>query len=320
MTNILLSSAGRRVELARAFKTELTARGLSGKVIATDCNPQLSAACHVADLAFASPRVNDKNYIGFMLDLCKANRVSIVVPTIDPELLVLSQNRQLFEDEGIAVIISDENLVRRCRDKRLTAGLFRQLGIDTPAIYDPSDIRFPCFAKPYDGSCSIGARVIAHEGMMGEGSHSPEDMIFMELIDGTHKEYTVDAYYDRWGRLTCFVPRHRIAVRAGEICKGVTRRNHVYDYLYPKIKTMDGAKGCLTLQLFANENTGRVAAIEINPRFGGGYPLSYRAGANYPGWLIDEYIKGLSIPFEDRWEEDLMTLRYDADIFTHGTG
>lgn len=319
MTNILLLSAGRRVELAQAFISEIKARGLHAKMLATDLKPELSAACQMVDVAVKAPRVNDPSYIDFLLSTCKAHKVGMVIPTIDTELLLLAQYRDIFAAEGVHLIISDEALVRDCRDKRLTARLFRNLGIDTPRIFDRSDIQFPCFAKPYDGSCSVGASVVHDVNMLSDAMLADEKMMFMELIDGSHTEFTVDAYYDQAGQLVCFVPRQRIEVRGGEISKGVTRRNQVYEYLLPKLRQIEGARGCITLQLFANFQTARFAALEINPRFGGGYPLSYSAGANYPGWLIDEYLLNRKIPFFDGWEADLLMLRYDAKELVHGS-
>ncbi|RTZ49695.1 hypothetical protein EJ377_05105 [Chryseobacterium arthrosphaerae] len=54
--------------------------------------------------------------------------------------------------------------------------------------------------------------------------------------------------------------------------------------------------------------------IEINPRFGGGYPLSYLAGANYPEWLLKEYFMGHDIPYFEDWEDNLLMLRYDDEV------
>jgi carbamoyl-phosphate synthase large subunit len=318
MSNILILSAGRRVELVRSFQAELVKRGLSSKVLTTDMSPETSAACQVSDLAIKSPRVTEHGYIDFLLDACNVNGVALVVPTIDTELLLLSQHRLKFESEGIHLVISDEALIQKCRDKRLTSQLFTELGIDTPRIYSQDEIEFPCFAKPYDGSCSIGASVVESADMLSDAMLSDAKMMFMELVDSTHVEYTVDAYYDRHEVLKCFVPRQRIETRAGEVSKGVTKRHYVYEYLMDKLPQIKGARGCITLQLFSHAQTQRFAALEINPRFGGGFPLSYSAGANYPGWLIDEYLFGRDLTFMDDWEFDLMMLRYDAKVLVHG--
>jgi len=318
MNNVLILSAGRRVELALAFSAELKARKLDARVFATDMKPEISAACHVVDKWFRAPR--DPSYIDFLLDTCREQSVSLVIPTIDTELLVLSSHREAFALEGAHISVSDEDLVRQCRDKRLTAELFKRLGIDTPQLFNRDALRFPCFVKPVDGSCSIGAARIDSSHMMSEAVLADENMMFMEFIDSTHVEYTVDAYFDRHGDMRCLVPRERLETRAGEVSKGVTRQNHVYDYLKTRLARLEGARGCITLQLFSNAESGRFAALEINPRFGGGYPLSYSAGANYPGWLIDEYVLQRDIPFFDGWENNLLMLRYDAKVLVHGFG
>lgn len=317
-TNVLVLSAGRRVELLQAFRRELATRFPSAAVYATDLRPALSAACHVADKAFAVPRVTADGYMDQLLELCVSHDVGLVVPTIDTELLGLAQARSRFEREGVHLVISDESLIHRCRDKRQTAALFRSLDVDVPRMMQAGELSFPCFAKPYDGSRSVGAIKLAEEADLTETMRADAKLMFMEYIDASHEEYTVDAYFDRAGCLRCLVPRHRIEVRDGEINKGISRKNHVYDYLVERLDRIEGARGCLTVQLFARPDGSRYAGLEINPRFGGGYPLSYAAGANYPGWLIDEYLLGREIPFFDGWEADLLMLRYDAQVLVHG--
>jgi carbamoyl-phosphate synthase large subunit len=312
--NALLLSAGRRVELIKAFKQELQQRGLQSLIFATDLKPEMSAACQLADQAFAVPRVTEPGYTDELLALCLEHEVGLVVPTIDTELPGLAEQRDRFAAEGIELVISDAALVRVCRDKRLTAQLFNSVCIDVPKIFDRQQLTFPCFAKPYDGSRSVGATKLSEAADLSDGMLEDPKLIFMEFINHTFEEYTVDAYYDRVGVLRCVVPRHRLEVRDGEVNKGVTRKHHVYEYLIEKLAKINGARGCLTVQLFAHPLEKRYAALEINPRFGGGYPLSYAAGANYPGWLIDEYLLQKEIDFYDAWTPDLMMLRYDAHV------
>lgn len=312
--NVLLLSAGRRVELLGAFRHELNKRNLSSSLFAADLNPEMSAACHLADQSFALPRVTSEGYIEELLALCQRQQVGLVVPTIDTELLGLAQQRVRFAELGIHIVISDEAFIRVCRDKRLTTQLFKDLKIDTPQLFETSHLTFPCFAKPYDGSRSIGAAKISHESDLTDEIRSNPKMMFMEFIDDSFEEFTVDAYFDREGCFKCLVPRHRLEVRDGEISKGVTRKHHVYSYLIERLDKIEGARGCLTVQLFANLAQNRYAALEINPRFGGGYPLSYFSGANYPGWLIDEYLLNKEVSFFDEWEADLMMLRYDSQV------
>lgn len=316
--NVLILSCGRRVELVRAFKTELEARLPGARVLATDLKPETSAACHAADRAFIAPRVTDPGYHDFLMDLCMREGVGLVVPTIDTELLGLALNRERFAARGVELIISNEALVSACRDKRRTSALFKDVGIEVPRILERDALQFPCFVKPYDGSRSVGAKLLSDTESVTSAILNDAKMMFMEFIDSTHQEYTVDAYYDRHGTLKCLVPRERLEVRDGEVNKGVTRKNYVYHYLAEKLSKVQGARGCLTIQLFAKAESPRYAALEINPRFGGGFPLTYAAGGNYPGWLIDEYLLGKETQAFDEWEADLLMLRYDAKILVHG--
>ena len=315
--NVLVLSAGRRVELVQIFREARDRRIPHAKVFATDFRPSLSPACQIADRAFEAPKVTAQEYINYLLDLCGQQSIGMLIPTIDTELKVLALNRKRFEDRGVQIVISTPELVAACRDKRKTADIFDRLQISQPAIYPRGDIQFPCFCKPYDGSCSVGALPLTSPAMLTPELLANEKNMFMELIGKDYSEYTIDAYYDRSSRLCCLVPRERIEVRGGEISKGATRKNFVYDYLDARLPLLEGARGCITVQVFANPITESIKALEINPRFGGGYPLAEAAGANYPDWLIREYLLNESVPCFDEWEPNLLMLRYDAKVIVH---
>jgi carbamoyl-phosphate synthase large subunit len=315
--NILILSAGRRVELVQSFQKALKHHFPNSIVCATDLRPQLSAACQIADQAFVAPRVTAPEYIDFLLNLCDEHSIGMLIPTIDTELNLLAENRSQFEDRGIFIIISSAALVAACRDKRNTIAIYDQMDIDQPAIYSRENLKFPCFCKPYDGSCSVGAQAIPDANSLTIELIENEKNMFMELVGKEYGEYTVDAYYDRRGELRCLVPRERIEVRGGEVSKGITRKNYVYRYLRNRLEKMEGARGCITIQIFANPENELIKALEINPRFGGGYPLSFAAGANYPDWLIREYFLNDPVTFFDAWEDNLLMLRYDSQILVH---
>jgi carbamoyl-phosphate synthase large subunit len=318
MKNVLVLSVGRRVELAQIFLEEVKKRDPKARVFAVDLDPDHSAACQIVDRAYAAPRVTEFHYLEFVLELCIENDIGLVVPTIDTELLVLAEHREKFDAIGVSLVISRLDFVRSCRDKRLTIDLFNQLELDSPLLYERDKLSFPCFVKPYDGSCSVGARKLESVDELTAQLLSDKKMIFMELIGSDYSEYTVDAYFDRQETLRCLVPRKRIEVRAGEVSKGVTRKNYVYKYLLPRLQKVKGASGCITFQVFVRDEPERILGLEINPRFGGGFPLTYSAGANFVGWLLDEYLLGKEVPFYDQWEENLLMLRYDAKVLVHG--
>lgn len=316
--NILITSAGQRVSLVRAFQQELKNLYPGAKIFTTDMCPQLSAACHVSDQSFPVKRVTDPGYIDDLLSLCENNRIRMVVPTIDTELQVLAQNKPRFNEQGIHVIISSPPFVAQCRDKRKIHCFFQQKGIAVPEPIEKSNPRFPLFIKPYDGSLSADNFIIRSASDFTDYHFNNEKLLFMEYIDKTeYDEYTVDMYYDKQHAVKCIVPRRRLLVRAGEINKGVTCKNRIVSFLKEKLGVIDGAVGCLTVQVFMHKATERIVAIEINPRFGGGFPLSYRAGANYPLWLIREYFHDKTIPYTENWEDGLLMLRYDDEVIVH---
>ncbi len=318
--NILITSAGRRVSLIRAFKKELINFFHNGKVFTTDISPELSSACQDADGYFKVPRVNEANYISELCEIVKNNRIGLIIPTIDSELLLLSEHIEEIEVLGCKVVVSDKNLIAKCRDKRQTSGLFSSYGIQVPKIYDKDNFQYPMFVKPFDGSRSVDAHLVNNEEELQERFITNDRFMLMEYIDHSqHVEYTVDAYYDKNSNLKCLIPRERILIRDGEVNKGITRKNEVYDILIKKLSSIKGAIGVLTIQFFVNkENNKMIYGIEINPRFGGGFPLSYDAGGNYPGYIIREYLMGEEIDWCDSWEDHCLMLRYDSEVIVHG--
>ncbi|MDQ3292531.1 MAG: ATP-grasp domain-containing protein [Bacteroidota bacterium] len=316
--NILITSAGRRVSLVRAFKNEVKLFFPDSKVFTSDMNPKLSAACNVSDGYFKMKSVGDPSYINDLLELCLAQKIKLVVPTIDTELQVLANHKDSFAERGIHLVVSSADFISKCRDKRKTNQFFEQCGITIPAAIDKQNPTFPLFIKPYDGSLSADIFIVRRPEELTHYHMTNEKLLFMEYIDkAEHDEYTVDMYYGKDNQVKCIVPRRRIEIRGGEISKGITSKNIIVPYLKEKIGHIAGAIGCLTVQVFLNKNTHQIYGIEINPRFGGGYPLSYQAGANYPNWLVKEYLLSEEIPYTDNWSNNLLMLRYDDEVLVH---
>lgn len=313
--NILITSAGKRVELLLEFKKELKSVFPNSQVLTVDMNPHMSPACRLSDGAFTVPPVSSPQYIECLLEICKENKIKLVIPTIDTELLILSENKDLFLKHGINIMVSDPEFISICRDKRKTKLFFDANGIKNPELRDLSDPVFPIFAKPYDGSLSTNIHIIHSVDELTPEIQSDPKLIFMEFIDkNEYKEFTVDLYYNIEGKLIEIVPRERIEIRSGEVNKGATRKNFIVQYIKTKMSFIAGARGCICIQLFYREKDNDVIGIEINPRFGGGYPLSYYSGANFPKYLIDEYFLNKSLEYTDLWRDNTVMLRYDSQV------
>lgn len=316
--NILITSVGKRVSLVRIFQEALRKLSLQAKVYTTDMKPEMAPAGFVSDGCFKVPRVTDDNYINRLIDICCTNNIGLIIPTIDTELALLAENKSLLREKGVEVIVSSTDFVCACRDKRKTSALFQQLDICIPEIRDKYHPKFPLFAKPYDGSLSKDIYVIRNsEELTPEIMQHPK-LIFMEYIDKTqYKEFTVDMYYGKDNKVKAIIPRERVEIRAGEINKGYTRKNHLVSFLKERMDYIPGVVGCICIQLFYNEMTHKVFGIEINPRFGGGYPLSYYAGANFPEYLLREYFLNESLSYTDGWKDNTLMLRYDSEVIVY---
>ena len=314
--NILITSAGQRVALVRGFQETLKRFFPDGKVYTTDMNPKLAPAAYVSDGCFEVPRCTSEDYIESLLTICLGNDIGLIVPTIDTELAVLSANKEIFANQGIFVSVSDYEFVMMCRDKRNTGEFFEKHGIRVPKPIDKYHPSFPMFAKPYDGSLSTNLHYIKNaEELTAEILNDPK-LLFMEYIDKeVYKEYTVDMYYGKDNKVKCIVPRERIKIRAGEINKGLTEKEPLTSYLYERLETIEGCVGCICIQVFLNPSSDDVVGIEINPRFGGGYPQTYAAGGNYAEYLIREYFLGEEIQYKDDWKDHLLMLRYDDAVY-----
>jgi len=314
--NILITSAGKRVALTQYFKTTLNRFFSEAKVFITDMNPRMAPVSYICDGCYKVPRVTSPEYPEVLMKICEENEIGMIIATIDTELLLLADLKEEFNKRGIIVMVSDKPFITMCRDKRNTGEFFESHGIRVPKEIDKYHPTFPLFAKPYDGSLSANLHYIRNAEELTPEIMNDEKLLFMEYIDkNVYKEYTVDMYYGKDNRVKCIVPRERIEIRAGEINKGRTAKNEIVDVLKRQFDYIEGCVGCICMQLFFHPETKDIVGIEINPRFGGGYPLSYACGGNYPELLIREYFLGEEIEYFDDWKDGMLMLRYDDAIF-----
>ena len=316
MNNILITSAGRRVSLVKAFKTASKLLKINTKVFITDLDPKTAPVSYFADKSFKIGFFNSSNYINDLLEICTKNNVSTIVPTIDTELIQLANAKSVFKANGIDIIISNLELIEILRDKITTNTFFNSLNIKTPAIYNKDTMKFPVFLKPLNGSNSKGIYKADNIKEIKPSDLESKNMMLLEYIDNTiYDEYTIDLYYDKNSNLKCVVPRIRLKVVGGESNQGITRKNEVLDYIKDKFNFLEGAIGCLTLQVFSKKSTpSDIFGIEINPRFGGGYPFALNAGANYPEFILREYLLNEKIQYFDKWKNNCLNIRYENEI------
>jgi carbamoyl-phosphate synthase large subunit len=316
--NILFTSSGRRVSLLQLFRQALAKLGLPGQIIAADAKTT-SPTSFVADVRETVPPVANSAYVQVLEDLCRKHDVRLVVPLIDHELHILAPYRDAFSRAGTTLLVSSLETARTCLDKRRTHRFFKRHGIPTPELLDPDVLRgpgranFPLVIKPVTGSSSIGFTVVHSQHELLFYLDRCRDALVQEFVTGD--EYTLDVLVDLQQRVRCVVPRLRLETRAGEISKGVTVKDPCLIEMGKRVvECLPGAVGCITVQCFLTPQK-QIKLIEINPRFGGGFPLSARAGADYPRWIIEMVLGRDPDIALDGWQEGTVMLRYDEAIF-----
>ena len=256
-----------------------------------------------------------------MLSIVKTNKVKLLIPTVDLDLKLLARSKPIFSALGCRVLVSSPQVVGICQDKRETYRFLLKNGFEGPVTMSirsalaKKKLKWPCFLKPWDGYASRGNAIVKNRNELLTFSKRIPNPICQEYIEGT--EHTCDVYVDFNMKARCVVPRKRIEVRAGEVSKGQVVKNlHIMSESAKLVETLGAGPGVITLQLFLTRND-KIKFIEVNPRFGGGAPLSIKAGANFPKWILQELIgKKVNIRF-DNFKDNLIMLRYDSEVWVN---
>jgi carbamoyl-phosphate synthase large subunit len=315
--NILVTSAGRRVALVKYFKDAIKKIDhINGRVISVDASP-LAAALFVSDDYYIVPKNSEDNFVDALLNVCLKEKINIVIPTIDTELFILAKNKERFRAQEIVISISDEEVINICRSKYNTFKFFKKNNIPTVNTFLPNQLKnkrrinFPLFLKPNKGSSSIGSYKINNKKELDFFIDYIDDPIIQEFADG--QEYTLDILSDFYRKVINIIPRKRIETRAGEINKGITVFDKKIISHAKKVAEKLMSIGPITVQCFLKSDN--IKFTEINPRFGGGYPLSHEAGANYPELLIRMAL-GENIETQiGNFKNNLVMLRWEDAVF-----
>jgi carbamoyl-phosphate synthase large subunit len=332
MLNILFTCAGRRNYLINYFKEAL---GDMGLVIAADA--QLNAPALVdADRAELVPDIYDQAYIPTLIRLVKQHRINAIISLNDLELPILAENKGLLSEAGARVIVSDSQVINIAFDKWATARFITSIGLNSPKTYleleeakkalTKGELSFPLVLKPRFGSASIGIefpesleelelaytlqmlklqKSILKEASSGDMEHA---LIIQEKLGG--QEYGMDVLNDFNGHYVGSFARLKLAMRSGETDKALSVIDPRFEAAGKVLGEKLGHIGSMDCDLFLDGD--KVYVLELNPRFGGGYPFSHESGANIAGlyvhWLsgkkgtedFNSYKAGLSFSKCDR--------------------
>jgi len=313
---ILLTAIGKRVQLIKHLKKE-------NYIIGVD-KDELIPGRYFVNSFFTIPEIGDMTYISALLTICEREKIDLLIPLFEKEFLILDSNREEFENLGTTLLLSNRPILEICNDKWNTYNFFKENSISTAKtclIEDVEDkninMKFPLILKPREGMGSKGIFFARNKQELSHLSINLKNYIVQEMVEGT--EYTMDVLCDLEGKVLSIVPRQRLEVRAGEVVKSKSVKD--IDLIEKTLDLVDklnskndnGAIGPMNIQCIVNEKKD-MRFIEINPRFGGGVPLTFESGVDY-GRVLREMTMGQEIePMLGNFKESIM-LRFDDAIF-----
>lgn len=320
--SVLFTCVGRRVSLLRDFRKAADNLGVDITIIGVENNP-LSPALYECDKKYLVNTIAHPNYIDELIEIIRSDKVDMIIPTIDLDLKILSENKAIFQENGCRLLLSSRKVVEICQDKRKTQEFLASEGFDYPRLVDAEmlesvEVEFPVFLKPWNGSASKGNARADDPKELEFYSSAIKNCIIQEFVKGD--EYTCDAYVDFDMKVRCVVPRKRIEVRSGEVSKGrVCMNEKIIKQVKTLVEKLGAGPGVVTIQLFLTDRD-EIKFIEINPRFGGGVPLSIKAGANFPEWLLTEILNDKPVIEHGKIMDGLAMLRFDSEIWINKEG
>lgn len=304
--NVLLTCAGRRNYLIEYFREAL---GGTGSIYAADASPD-APALQEADRAFIVPTLDDPGYFGALLEICREHQVRLLLSLMDLELPHLAEHQARFREMGTVPVISSSEVVGTCCDKWRTFQFLSSHGIGCPKTFgslaeandalDAGEVSLPLMVKPRWGTASLclsraetrDQLPLAYEHVKAQLAHTilgnvgdeqrDERILIQECLQGI--EYGLDVVNDLEGNHVCTFARRKLSMRHGETERATTVSNDRLSELGRKIGESLAHLFVLDCDVFLTERDAFV--LELNPRFGGGYPFSHVAGANLPAALL----------------------------------
>lgn len=311
--NVLLTSVGRRAYLVDYFKKEF---GDNSKIICTNSS-ELSTALSVGDKSYISPMIYEETYIPFLLEICKKEKINILVSLFDIDLPILAYNRDKFENLGVKLILSDLSIIEVCNDKykmnkflknNFFDTIYTGLSIEDEYIKNNISSEKKFILKPRWGMGSLGIYIsdeyeeakyfykkirkdIDKSYLRYEAKQDIENSILIqELIEG--KEYGLDIVNDLKGNYITTIVKEKLAMRSGETDIAKIVHFPLLEDFGKRIADKTRHIANMDLDLILNDKG--IFVIDMNARFGGGYPFTHKAGVNIVK-IIKELLEGKTI-------------------------
>ncbi len=291
--NLLFSCIGQRGYIAEYFRDCLDP---SDHIIATS-NTEWTAGFASCDRGVVLPDITDDGYIPAIFDLCREEEIDAILSFYDPDVAALSSQQEDFDAAGVKLVMPARPTVDACYDKLRMSTELQAAGISTPstlanladvhAALDRCDWRLPLFAKPRFGVGSRNSLVVDSRSAIEPTLALESDMVMQENVEGDL--INLDLLGDLDGQLLSAVPWRRLRSAHGETYLAKTIQHPAAIAIGAALTELLRFVGPVDVDLV--EDSSGLSVIDINPRFGGGYPCSHFAGANFPQSIV-ELLKG----------------------------
>ncbi|EJP6470958.1 ATP-grasp domain-containing protein [Clostridium sporogenes] len=313
MSNILILDIGARNKLVRYFKKELLGRG---NVVVADCS-RLAPALYDADKYYIVPRCMEKNYVDEIKKICIEEKISLIIPLLEDDLLVISKNKNEFEKLGIKCLISDYDIIEKCFDKYIMFEYFQNNGFKTQLTYKDiknfmkdnknKKIQFPVFIKPNKGCGSNSTDVVENLEMLEVIFKRNDDFLIQELMSG--REIGVDVYVDIISKeVVAIFAKEKIRMLGGETDKSLSFKDEKLFTIIKQFVEKMNLIGVIDIDVFEVDDEYYIS--EVNPRFGGGYLHAYACGVNFPKYIIENMMNKINNPCVGKYEDDICMMKY----------
>jgi len=310
--NILVTSISKKVPLLKSLKEANKKLGSTGKIIGADSNDE-SIGKFFVDKFWKMPKLEDIS-IRQIIDFCKKNKISCIIPTRDGELAFFAKNKQELRDNNIYVMISDAKSVNNCLDKLKFFKISRKIGFPTiqttTEIDDLNCEKFVVKEQFGAGSRNIGLGLTKEEASLH--AKKLQNPVFQPFIEG--KEYSTDLYVSKDGKTHGVVTRTRDLIVNGESQITHTLREPLIESVCSKLAEKLGLYGHVVVQVL-KDNHNEIHIIECNNRFGGASSLSEKVGLDSFYWFLIETLgEDLSQYQFYRSEIEKKQIRYPKDF------
>ena len=313
MINVLIPNIGRRGYLVDYMKDIPC---FEGKVFVSDCDRTASGLYGNNDGFFilSKPAADEKKYISELLEVCNKHEITLLSPVIDPEIYILSNYKKAFEEYGITVLVSDRVVLDICYNKLNMNEFLMERGYLVPLTYtdiesfkadlEAKKINFPIICKPVYGSGSENTKMIDNMELLKAYFH--KGLMIQQYLDN-FEEYGIDLFNTFEGMPVRCVIKRKISMRSGETDKSYTVKDEKLSLFMVRLASELKHIGNLDCDVLADGE--KYYIIDLNPRFGGGYPATHASGTNLLELILRMINQEKIVPAFNSYKERVLVMK-----------